>query len=451
MFQKKSRLAGILGTIMALTFALFARPLLSDDTCTVSRIILDASSAERIYLHPEKILEDIEGFWQNDRAYWLTSLWHKDVGYPAPPFGWDLMLMKIAKRSPAEREQARGLTLARDCIDRADQFSAYVIPYICSFLPRTDLDISSTIYLTAAIVPHAFQKNFDVVINLEAINGGPDEVFNTLIHELFHVGYYRNQPLWTETLLDDETQHDFIYSLQNEGMATYVAYLANSDYPSPTKDYTMLEDSTKVQRAIASINSLYNEVLTEPEEAFRKSLHETGVNKRALYIAGAHMARTIDQKLGRATLVRTISVGPRDYISTYNGIASADERIREFDIPQELTKFQRLHRSVVDRDYATTRGIIDEIRTGLADIEKPHGHILQAAGQLTLHRNQFNLAVEIFRLYSEIRPDHPNPFAGLMEAYYSLGDLEETAIYCRKVLDLAPGNARARQILTAIE
>ena len=47
--------------------------------------------------------------------------------------------------------------------------------------------------------------------------------------------------------------------------------------------------------------------------------------------------------------------------------------------------------------------------------------------------------------------DHPNPNAGLIEAYYPPGDLEETAICCRKVLDLAPGNARARQILTAIE
>ncbi len=438
--------------VIAATLAIsIAHPAPAGERCLESRVSLDAASAERLCLFPESVLADADAFWRTDRAYWLTSLWHKDVGYPVPPPGWEYRLKQIEARTAEQRLQAKELILARDCLVARTEFVEYATRHVCSFLPDSRQDVESTIYLTAAIVPNAFQKDFDVVINLGAIRGGRDEIFNTAIHVLFHVGYYRNEPLRAETLLNNEAEHDFIYSLQNEGMATYVAYLASEKYKSLTGDYSMLEDTVKVHEAIAAINSLVGMVQSESEESFRKKLHETGVINRALYVAGAHMARTIDETSGRDALIATLAAGPRTFMAAYNGIVAPRERVREFPVPAVLTPFQRLHRSTVDGDYSSARGAIREIRDNRAAFEKIPGHPLQISGQLALYKKEFDLAVDIFSLYAELKPDHSNPPAGLAEAYLGMGEEERALECCRRVLDLAPGHARAHEIIAAVE
>jgi hypothetical protein len=151
-------------------------------------------------------------------------------------------------------------------------------------------------------------------------------VLNIVVHELFHVGFGRYiEPVDFSRIVTREQTADLITrSLQNEGMATYVAYRARSIFPSSTvdPDYTMLENRADVLRLGEKINRLLELGRSEPFEEIRGTIWQEGVRSRAYYVMGAYMAGRIEEDRGREALVETIVKGSRCFVEVYNGLPS---------------------------------------------------------------------------------------------------------------------------------
>jgi len=419
-----------------------------------SRIEFDFSSLEKICLEPESVLADIDGFWRIDKAYWLTACWHKEVGYPAPPPGWEKAIKTFSSRPTQERKTLPILQQSASLLKNKDQFLAFALPLLASLLPRDGCDLSTTVFFTTAIVPRAFQKNFYIVLNIAAISPQNREnaIFNTIIHELFHVGYYRCECLMSEIPLASAEAYDLVYSLQNEGLATYAGYLAAEKYPDDHfRDYAKLNTPPDVRRAVSQVNSLMADAPAKPAETFRKTLFQVGVEQRALYVAGAFMAKTIDEKLGRQALASSMETGPRSFIPAYNSLVEDSLKVSEYNLPEPPTLCQRMRKAVVAEDYEKLIEILGVLRAGSVETIHAAGHILQNTGQLLLRRKKYELARNVYEVYKRFFPKHVNPYEGLGDACRQLGDRVNAIKNYEEVIKLAPGHVRVLEILSHLK
>ncbi len=418
------------------------------------RIEFDFSSLEKLCLQPESVLADVDGFWRDDRAYWLTACWHKEVGYPVPPQGWVDVIRGFAGRPAGERSMLPALQQVQELQKHKDQFLDYALPLLVSFLPDGAGQLSTTVFFTTAIVPHGFQKNFNIVLNIPASRPAnrENEIFNTIVHELFHVGYYRSECLMREIPLNSAEEYDLVYSLQNEGLATYAGYLAAKQYPADVfRDYARVEIIAEVKKAIGQVNSLLAGAAGQLAEAFRKNLFQVGIQQRALYVAGAFLAKTIDDRLGRRALAATMETGPRNFISVYNSLVDDSLRVSEYELPKPLTLSQSMRKAAIEGDYGIMVDILKAMRAGSAETVLPAGHILHNTGQMLVRRQKPELAQKVFEVYKHFFPKHVNPYEGLGDACLQLGDLAGAVKNYEEVIKLAPGHVRVLEILNELK
>jgi hypothetical protein len=159
--------------------------------------------------------------------------------------------------------------------------------------------------------------------------GSAATIYNTLVHELFHAGYWTNTP--QPQVVPDPLQ-EALTALQNEGIAVYVAHLAEAVFPAPLEtDYSQRRST--VEKQIERLNHLFANAHTLSHDDFWARLADVGFGQKALYNAGGYMARSIDQKLGRSALVETIQRGPEWFVRTYNSIAEPGMEVRYAERP----------------------------------------------------------------------------------------------------------------------
>jgi Putative zinc dependent peptidase (DUF5700) len=160
----------------------------------------------------------------------------------------------------------------------------------------------------------------------------PDELKFYAIHELHHVGFMSYQP--PPKLADIKTCRDLLklveYSTQLEGMAVWAAYplrekehgLANDD------DYIALEDDARIQRDVKlyfdDLHSLQKRGDEPADDAAWAVITRMSSGERLWYRVGAHMARTIERKSGRASLVALIPQGPEKFLAAYEAMLTPE-------------------------------------------------------------------------------------------------------------------------------
>jgi len=417
--------------------------------CCNSVVGFDASSIETIILHPEQILKDVDAFWEGDRAYWLVSRWLDEVGYQRPLFSWLPLIENMAKVPDADRAGNAVLTVTSELMADERVFLDNAIPLICSFIPEGAIGIDTRIYFTTLIPQNAFQKHYNVVVNVSHPDWkmDPSTIMNSLVHELFHVAFYRYEPLMTETQFDNSEKYDVLLNLMHEGMATYIAYTALPTYASSLKDYTLLDDPEAVQQSIGELNRLLSSVDSLPADEFRSRMWTVGVQQRALYIAGGHAARKIAREGGSEMILEAMRRGPRAFVSLYNNLAEEGERVVEYPLEESSSPFQRMRRAALDGDNETLRRSITDVRKYHAAGGEPVGHSLHTTGQLLLHRREAASAIEVFELYRDLVPKAPNPYEGLARAHMMQGNLEKAEAVCRELLAVHPGNVAALDML----
>jgi len=295
--------------------------------CQDSGIKFDDSSIKRVFTDPKEVLEDVHGFWENEIPYKTTIEWSDATRVPTDYEGFRANLEELRGQAPEDRRRHEAYRLSERIMESAPTFKARALPHVCSYLPE-GTKIDTTVRIACFIPPWAYCAKGSVIINTSHRHWEDDAgmVLNIIVHELFHVGFGRYiEPIDFSKMKTREQTIDLLSrGLQNEGMATYVAYRARQIFPSSTvdPDYTMLENRADVLRLGEKINRLLELGRSEPFEEIRDTIWQEGVRSRAYYIVGAHMAGRIEAARGREALVETIVKGSRFFVEAYNNLPS---------------------------------------------------------------------------------------------------------------------------------
>ena len=297
------------------------------ERCQDSEIRFDDSSIKRIFTDPEGVLEDISGFWENEIPYKATMEWSDATRVPIDYEGFRARLEELKDQSPEDRRRHEAYRLSERIMESAPTFTARALPHVCSYLPE-GARVDSVVRTACFIPPWGYCARVSVIINTSHRHWEDDAgmVLNIIVHELFHVGFgHYIEPINYSKMKTREQTIDLITrGLQNEGMATYVAYRARNIFTSLTvdPDYTMLENRADILRLGKKINHLLELGRSEPFGEIRDTIWQEGVRSRAYYVVGAHMASRIEEVLGRGALVETIVKGSRCFVEAYNGLPS---------------------------------------------------------------------------------------------------------------------------------
>jgi hypothetical protein len=414
---------------------------MSSGACSQSQITFVTASLERMILHPEEILSDVDAFWNEDETHKRVKSWHNYANIPVPIDKWKEELVAISKLTERERQNHRSLVMTRSLKEAAATFDEQAIPHICSFLPQNSLNINTNVYFTAFTYPRAFGIRDETV--LDVVNGYyemvPSNIMNSLVHEVFHTGYNNNRYLQSEVWLESVQLNDILMFLHNEGMATYVGYTAQRFFPSTCEvDYEMLDNHKRVKALRDKINKLFKNARSMTPEKLKKQAWKIGVDERGYYIVGGHMARTIDEKRGRESLVETVEKGSSHFIHAYNSLVEEDMRVFEFSRPTVLSKYQLLRQAALERDYTRYHVLLAEIREGAKHLDEYAVHSLIFAGHILLVHEKCELAVETFELNVQFNSDKPYLHNFLGDAHVKAGN-KNAALRCyEQVLALDP-------------
>ena len=211
-----------------------------------------------------------------------------------------------------------------------DEFQQWAVPHLRGYLPGGTA-FGGTIVLAPFLPNYAFSMKDTIVVSVTDRYWGrdPARVFNLLVHELFHNGFIRHQRGASPADASDGAAllRALVWFVQNEGMATYVAYRARPAGLT-LRDYALLENADEIRKrfdmARELIRGLSGATPRELPELRARMLRE-GNEGRVTYIVGAAMARRIEEVAGRAKLVETIERGPEAFVEAYRATAPETE------------------------------------------------------------------------------------------------------------------------------
>ena len=171
----------------------------------------------------------------------------------------------------------------------------------------------------------AFAPNASLNGAARHFDGHPRELVYYAIHELHHAGFMAFQP--PPRLADLKTCRDLLslvrYSTQLEGMAVLAAWERRSveGALNDDGDYVALEDAARMERDEAAYFRDYDFLRcrgNQPLDAEARAVTDRmSSGERLWYRVGALMARRIEEKLGRPTLIALIETGPTRFLETY--------------------------------------------------------------------------------------------------------------------------------------
>lgn len=278
-------------------------------------IRFDTGALEKIVYEPRWVLENEEEFWGSYPAQRYTRDWARAVNYEIDYGDWRRMINEWSRVPEDERRAGSLLKITETIVGARERFLHDAIPHLLDYLPETTvLDVG--VYFTAFIPPRAFAMG-EIVFNVAATywKGNPDNILNTMVHEVFHAGY----GYWSGDDEDSSLQDKILRNIHSEGSATYAAYTARHLFPAPDdKDFQMLEDLETVREHLGQVNMILRAAAEKPESEVEKMMWDIGVIGRAFYTVGAHMCRVIEESLGRDKLVSTFKDGALAFSELYN-------------------------------------------------------------------------------------------------------------------------------------
>ncbi|UCG33493.1 MAG: tetratricopeptide repeat protein [Phycisphaerales bacterium] len=417
-------------------------------------IHFDISPIDRLVIRAEEVLEDPDAFWQTDPAYHLVRSWHEWNNIPIPMRTWRTRVEAYANMSRSERNRSPAVRMARKLRKQKNTLLQKAVPHICSFLPDLPTGMTTTIYFTAETYPRAIGVGDNVVLDVtnDYWQGSDSTLLNTAVHELFHAAYGWHLCAQTETPLANAAVYAQLSTLHNEGLATFVAYKAQHLFPAPAEqDYTLLDDPARVRRAHKLVNRLLREAETLSPDKLCKDAWRIGVEQRAFYVLGAHMARTIDENVGRDAVADTIARGPRSFVSAYNNVVDEEQRVVEFQAPDQPSWPHRLRLAAAQRDYDTLRQLLATAALPEAGDMFAAEEPFICAGRLLLRHERYDLAVEVLECTTRLFPELAAGHYFLGEACRHAADADRAVASYRRTLELDPGHLYAPARLKALE
>jgi hypothetical protein len=383
-----------------------------------TKVVFDNSAIESIFLNPNEILKNIDSFWENNKAFNLTKKWHLRNKIEIPFDSWRNSIEEISEQNLEERKSQIAYLNSQKIMDSRKTFCEKVIPHIFSFLPQNTFAIKSNIFLLTGTVPYAFANSGNIVIDVASPNfdKNPERILNILVHEVFHIGYFNTLVNRMEYEYEND-KYDYLSEyLFMEGLANYVSYKAQDYFPNHEfDDYLMLEDDGEVKNHIEKINEMFSESDDLSMSEVKQSSWEIGVEERSYYVVGAYMAKMIDEKYGRDSLISTISNGPRKFITTYNSIAENDRKIIEFKLPKEISSYQKLRLALAKKDYLEFEKIKNELINSNSPLTTRFENKINEYGYAFMKIDNFD-ALKLFELNTILFPNSSNVYDSLGEA-----------------------------------
>ncbi len=153
------------------------------------------------------------------------------------------------------------------------------------------------------------------------------EIIFMSMHELHHVVYTSFNPFFE--MSDIMTLSDLVemikYCTHLEGLGVYVPLSSRIKAGVLVhEDYAVLLDERRRLECVQEFFSIFDHLLNGANRQIRDDdwsiLDLMTSGKRLWYIAGAHMAQTIDRYLGRKALNDTIRQGPENFFSLYQDL-----------------------------------------------------------------------------------------------------------------------------------
>ncbi|MBI5473734.1 MAG: hypothetical protein HY961_15455 [Ignavibacteriae bacterium] len=161
------------------------------------------------------------------------------------------------------------------------------------------------------------------------------ETLCVVAHEVFHAafGVYKNaSPTWSAYFASRESYLDRLLDLtQDEGIAHFLTFQQRSG------GYLPPDWGAKIAASFADFNRNATELLSPRTSPSRASMIISSSNTSEYWksygaITGMFIARTIDQKLGRAALAETIANGPEDFYRKYIALAEQDNSLPQLSV-----------------------------------------------------------------------------------------------------------------------
>ncbi len=296
--------------------------------CLSSDISFKTDALEKLVYDPEWVLENQDEFWSKFPSQQYTVRWAEQVKYEIDYDSWRETISEWSRTPPDVRRTMDFLKNTERIIEGRSVFVEKALPHACKYLPDSaELDIG--VHFTAYIPPRAFAMG-EIVINMTATywNNNPDNILNTMVHELFHVGYSYCRDQWTD--VEETPFMSILENIHNEGVCTYVAYKAQDIFPAPDeKDFHMLDDPDEVRKHTNVVRDIFSKIGELPEEELDKLCWDEGVIGRSFYVVGAYMCKVIDDNEGPDGLKRTLLEGPREFLTSYNKYAKNAMKIPE--------------------------------------------------------------------------------------------------------------------------
>jgi hypothetical protein len=181
------------------------------------------------------------------------------------------------------------------------------------------------------------QGELTIVINLaHAVNYGPTlneryvALLGVVAHEAFHAAfgaYKETSPRWKSYTSAHHTYFDDLLDLtHNEGIAYYLSLDQRG------RGYLPRDWSTRTQSAFINFNKNSTELLSQDLATYRASELLRTANLSGYWdsygsMTGMFIAREIDLRLGRASLIETIKNGPRDFFQKYIALTAQDSNL----------------------------------------------------------------------------------------------------------------------------
>ena len=452
--------------------------------CLQSRVTFDGSAVRMICLTPESVLEDMDAFWDRNDTFRLVRLWHRYREIPCSKEVWRTRVNKFTGIPPGERNQQPTIALCEKLLRRRDEFHRLAIPHICSFLPHGEVEFRTTVHFALGTDFSGFAADNFIVISISDPYWASNDsaILNAAVHEVFHIGYGLRSHLRTERPLKNRFLGDILQTLQNEGIATYVAYRARSMFPAPSEaDFLKLENEADVLASLQRLGALFRrverrqnaggehppsrdgpawmpewlarflglEARMTPAES-RRELWRIGVEQRAYYVGGAYMARTIDEKLGRDALVATIAEGPRSFVRVYNTLVDKGRRIYEFQSEEDRSVGQRLREAALTGETDHFRKLLSELQSDPPNDDRIQWHLWSAANVLHL-QGRPDLAVETYRTLLQLNPESADALNGLGLIHLQRGERGLALTCFRASASLEPYRPLAFRMIRDLE
>lgn len=372
------------------------------DICN-STVNFNISSVESIILYPDVILQDADKFWATDTAYIAAKQWHEGAGVAIPLKDWEYVINYQAEKDDEERVKDPTYLMALKLKKNEDLFNSEAIAHICSFLPASTPGFNRSVYFTAYTLPWAYASGDIAAVNINSTHfeGEEGKILNMMVHEIFHVGYRSNVVYQNDIPMASSKQEEIIYTLFNEGLASYVSYTADTLFPYqiPSVDYVKLEDEKEIRRLHVELNKFFISSENMPVSEMDSISWELGVMQRAYYVVGSFMAKTIDEKIGREALVNIIRKGPSSFINTYNSIAPDDLKIVTFKVSEELPIEFKMKQALLKNDMKEFEKLKKELKNNNVDssMEQKLTHVVN----IFTDAEKYTEAAEIQKIIKE--------------------------------------------------